>query len=152
MGQRQLGDKDDTTLDRRDFLKSVLGAGAVVGLGSTLAAVLSACDKDQAANQPSGPVVVCKQGDLKPGDTKAFKIADTPALLVANADGSFRAFSLVCTHMGCEVAWQPADKTFLCPCHGGKFNAQGQVLEGPPPSPLATYPVTVTPDGSILVG
>ena len=46
------------------------------------------------------------------------------------------ALSATCTHLGCQVRWDAASTRFRCPCHGGVFDAQGQVVEGPPPRPL----------------
>jgi cytochrome b6-f complex iron-sulfur subunit len=59
----------------------------------------------------------------------------TPVIAVYH-QGKLKVFSAVCTHLGCLVDWRPAENQFLCPCHAGRFDANGQVLSGPPPSPL----------------
>lgn len=46
--------------------------------------------------------------------------------------GELHAMSPVCTHLGCHVQWNGAEKSWDCPCHGGRFDARGQVLHGPP--------------------
>lgn len=46
-------------------------------------------------------------------------------------DGNLHAFSATCTHLGCVVAWNSAEKSWDCPCHGSRFNIEGQVLHGP---------------------
>jgi cytochrome b6-f complex iron-sulfur subunit len=56
---------------------------------------------------------------------------------------SLRAFSLVCTHLGCIVEWQADKKEFYCPCHDGRFDEFGDVLAGPPPIPLEQIPVHI---------
>lgn len=58
------------------------------------------------------------------------------AWLRRQPDGSFIAFSIYCTHTGCPVAWVEDGGIFLCPCHGGVFDRDGDVAAGPPPRPL----------------
>ncbi|RMD98552.1 MAG: ubiquinol-cytochrome c reductase iron-sulfur subunit [Calditrichaeota bacterium] len=53
------------------------------------------------------------------------------------------AFSPKCTHMGCNVAWNPRTNHFECPCHGGTYDAEGNVIAGPPPRPLDRYPIKI---------
>jgi menaquinol-cytochrome c reductase iron-sulfur subunit len=62
----------------------------------------------------------------------------------------FTAFSVHCTHLGCPVRWFGDAKLFLCPCHGGVYNADGSVAAGPPPHPLPQYPVRVR-DGQVEI-
>jgi len=58
-------------------------------------------------------------------------------------DGTFIAFSVNCTHLGCPVRWLAEASLFMCPCHGGVYYADGTVAAGPPPLPLRRYPVRV---------
>jgi Rieske Fe-S protein len=58
--------------------------------------------------------------------------------LVWDGDQNVRAFSATCTHLGCQVRWEADAKRFLCPCHGGVYDASGRVVDGPPPRPLDT--------------
>jgi menaquinol-cytochrome c reductase iron-sulfur subunit len=62
----------------------------------------------------------------------------------------FIAFSIYCTHTGCPVNWVSDAELFLCPCHGGIFDRQGDVTAGPPPRPLDRTPVRVR-DGRVEV-
>ncbi len=48
-----------------------------------------------------------------------------------DAGGDVHAVSLTCTHLGCTVAWNDAENTWDCPCHGSRFSLEGKVLEGP---------------------
>jgi len=56
--------------------------------------------------------------------------------LVAGEQHSVTVFDPHCTHMGCPYDWHGDEGVFRCPCHGGVFDIDGQVLEGPPPRPL----------------
>jgi Rieske Fe-S protein len=72
--------------------------------------------------------------------------------LVWDGDRNVKALSATCTHLGCQVTWQAEDKEFHCPCHGGVYDAEGRVREGPPPRPLDAVDVRIDPnDDSVLV-
>ena len=51
--------------------------------------------------------------------------------------GELRVFSSTCTHLACNVIWREEDGVFVCPCHSGRFDADGQNIAGPPTKPLA---------------
>jgi glycine/D-amino acid oxidase-like deaminating enzyme/nitrite reductase/ring-hydroxylating ferredoxin subunit len=51
-------------------------------------------------------------------------------------DGTLHAVSLRCTHMGCLVRFNTAERSWDCPCHGSRFDVDGNVLEGPAVRPL----------------
>lgn len=65
-------------------------------------------------------------------------------------DGTPRALSAVCTHLGCTVSWEDSRQLFACPCHGGRYGPDGAVLGGPPPRPLRKMAVKVE-QGEVLV-
>jgi thiosulfate dehydrogenase [quinone] large subunit len=67
-----------------------------------------------------------------------------PAWVVHSAASRFVAFDAVCTHAGCTVNYSASGAQFVCPCHGGVYDARtGEVLQGPPPAPLRRIPVQV---------
>ena len=64
---------------------------------------------------------------------------------------SVRAMSATCTHLGCQVRWDGPAEKFRCPCHGGVFDMQGAVVDGPPPRPLNQIAARVDDNGTVLV-
>ena len=58
-----------------------------------------------------------------------------------DSHGTLHSFSPVCPHMGCDVGWNRAESSWDCPCHGSRFSATGEVLNGPAASPLSPLPV-----------
>ena len=89
--------------------------------------------------------------DLPEGEAKFFEYAGSSAVLVTTKTGDVVALSAVCTHLGCIVQWEKDKQNFVCPCHAGQFAADGTVVSGPPPRPLAKIPVAVA-EGKITVG
>ncbi len=69
--------------------------------------------------------------------------ANTAAWLRRDDASHFTAFTVHCTHLGCPVRWVADAKLFLCPCHGGVYDADGSVSAGPLPRSLPQYPVRV---------
>ena len=82
-----------------------------------------------------GAAVLAKTSDVPVGGGTI--LADKKIVITQPQSGAFHAFSAVCTHAGCTVAYQGGAQ-IVCPCHGGLYNAAtGAVEGGPPPSGLA---------------
>ena len=68
---------------------------------------------------------------LNPGEGGTIKKGINHFAVYRDEDGLISLCSAVCTHLGCIVQWNSAEKTFDCPCHGSRFNAKGEVMTGP---------------------
>ena len=71
-------------------------------------------------------------------------LADQKVVVTQPTAGQFKAFTAICTHMGCTVA-SVANGTINCPCHGSQYSIKdGSVVGGPAPAPLAPIPFTIS--------
>lgn len=93
----------------------------------------------------SNRVEVAGANSLSTGQSAMVQLGSQAAVVVRDRTG-FRAFSAVCTHLGCLVKWDPSRKEFLCPCHAAVFDANGAVVSGPPPAPLPELKVSEVGD------
>ncbi len=103
----------------------------------------SAAKSSDGKKQASGGGAIAKESEVASGSAVKFKDSGQPAVLVHLDSGDFVAYSAVCTHQGCTVAYK--DGKLACPCHGSVYDpANGaKVVAGPAPSPLPNIPVKV---------
>jgi cytochrome b6-f complex iron-sulfur subunit len=73
------------------------------------------------------------------------------AIYLIHTKEGFFALSAICTHLGCMTAWKPELGIIACPCHGSKFNRDGEVIAGPAPRPLPWLRTWVSDDGDLMV-
>jgi glycine/D-amino acid oxidase-like deaminating enzyme/nitrite reductase/ring-hydroxylating ferredoxin subunit len=73
---------------------------------------------------------------LRTGEGKILELSGRTVAASRDANGRVSLVSPICTHMGCLVGWNPAERTWDCPCHGSRFQPDGRVLSGPAESPL----------------
>jgi cytochrome b6-f complex iron-sulfur subunit len=138
-----------TSTERRKFLFIILGG---VGAAFTALSVWPVWRYLLPGEKTGEDVKIpIDRADIQLGQSHFFNFRGQPAVVLQPSPGEFVAFSAVCTHLGCIVQWLPDKSEFLCPCHGGRFSTDGQVLGGPPPKPLDSLPATVEGD-QILVG
>lgn len=138
-------------ITRRDFLKILNRALTAIGLATIAAPVLAYFYPPSLEETPSEPVLVGAESDLPLNGGKIIRYGRYPALVI-NTNEGLRAYSAVCTHFACIVKWDAEKGQIACPCHAGYFDPlDGQVLAGPPPTPLASLPVEVK-DGQVYLG
>lgn len=125
---------------RRNFLQwiiSALSLGALAGIAHVFAHYLMPPPKMKKSSELSIPTAQIPNGSSLIVDYKGSPV------IVVHVDDRFAAFSATCTHLGCIVKWAGNEKSFDCPCHGGKFDLAGKVVSGPPPEPLHSIPIEV---------
>jgi len=83
-----------------------------------------------------------EEGDfssIAPGDGRVMKMDGHSCAVCRDDDGTIHKLSAICPHMGCVVAWNHAEKTWDCPCHGSRFSAEGEVIAGPAETNLENF-------------
>ncbi|MFE6223149.1 FAD-dependent oxidoreductase [Streptomyces sp. NPDC057854] len=86
---------------------------------------------DSLGDGTGGPV-----SELRPGGATVVRHGGKPCAVHRDDEGALHAVSAVCTHLGCLVAFNPAERTWECPCHGSRFDPDGRILQGPALHPL----------------
>ncbi len=131
-------------MGRRRFLRVLLGFSLV----STVALIVTPIvgflvpPKTQGAGT-GGRLLAGTTDDIPAGQGKVVAMGDKPVIVVNTSQG-VKAFSAICTHLGCIVAYDSTLNQIVCPCHGGQFNPiSGVVVSGPPPAPLPPVNVAV---------
>ena len=169
---------EESQQDQRATRRGVLLGVGLAGVGGVLAGCSTApvpYDANEAgvapgaaapasssamAGQANGQAAGMVQGGATTGTLLA-QVADIPVgggvvfmehkvVVTQPAKGVFKAFSAVCTHVGC-ICNKVANGTIDCPCHGSEFKiTDGAVVTGPAPAPLAARKITVS-DGKIML-
>ena len=70
--------------------------------------------------------------DIPPDAGRILRVDGTTMAVYRDDEGGYHALSPVCTHAGCYVRWNAVEKTWDCPCHGGRYDAYGNVIAAPP--------------------
>ena len=79
--------------------------------------------------------------EIHPGAGAILRDGASKQAVYRSDDGALHAMSAVCTHLGCVVQWNKAEKSWDCPCHGSRFDALGKVINGPASKDLAPVEV-----------
>lgn len=147
MGKNVISTKPNTTEDtnRRKFLLWLSSLGlfgsAVISAVSNLVFI-----KPRATYGQPNRFSVGKPDDYPPGTRIAL---DNHRICIVREENKIAAVSTTCTHLGCIVGL--SETGFACPCHGSRFDQDGNVTGGPAPKPLAWYKINLAPNGELEV-
>lgn len=70
-------------------------------------------------------------GTLRAGEGAIVGVRGKAAAAYRDPDGTLHLFDARCTHMGCRLRWNAAERSFDCHCHGSRFDVHGEILNGP---------------------
>lgn len=82
--------------------------------------------------------------ELAPGQGGILRRGVSLYAVAKRMDGEVTALKANCSHAGCVVGWNHAEQSWDCPCHGGRFTPEGEILHGPPAKPLPRADLTDT--------
>jgi cytochrome b6-f complex iron-sulfur subunit len=133
--------------DRRAFFVR-LGLGSLSIAAAGTAAFAYQFLAPNVLFEPS-PVINAGKPESHPVDSVTLD-ANSGIYLIHAQEGFF-ALSAICTHLGCLTAWKPELNQIACPCHGSKFNRDGQKIAGPAPKPLPWLRTWVSDEGDLMV-
>ena len=123
----------DLLPSRRNFLKILSTATT----GILITGGLAGCGEDEMPEMLVGTLEdLRKNGFLSPK-------FNGKRIFTTELEGELTTFSMVCRHKKCTVGWEADVKEFQCPCHEGRYDAKGNVLDGPPPRPLFRFKTEV---------
>ena len=143
----------DVTISRRRAITYLLGFSVVATLGGVLTPILGYLwPPERASAGGSSRVEVGSVNDFPIGQGKVVPVNDRPVIIVNLEQGGLRAYSAICTHLGCIVEWDDSRQFILCPCHDGRFNAlNGAIISGPQPAPLPELELAVENDAIFVI-
>lgn len=78
-----------------------------------------------------------KDIDLKAGDAIIIELDGDKTGAFRDENGKLHLVNTTCTHMGCELKWNKAERSWDCPCHGSRFTYDGKIIQGPAVKPLS---------------
>ena len=147
--------EDNTKITRRKFLSYIVDATVgVVGAAIAVPVIgyfLSPAWKK--SQNPTIPITNVEQIEVGVPTFVRFEervpdawvtTTESKGVWVVTKDGNnFTLFDPHCTHLRCPYYWDAQNRVFTCPCHGGKFDIDGNVLGGPPPRPLDRWQFTI---------
>jgi cytochrome b6-f complex iron-sulfur subunit len=138
---------DKKSISRRRLMAYAwIGAAAIV-MGELIGGTFAFLWPRRKGPKVETVFIAGKVTDFKVGEVIPFRKERT---FILRTEGGFLAISAICTHLHCIVNWNEMLKKFECPCHGAKFNQNGEVLVGPPPRPLDLYKLQIVA-GNVVV-
>jgi cytochrome b6-f complex iron-sulfur subunit len=137
--------RQETT--RRDFL-SRIGVGACAAAAAGSAVVTLDYLKPKVLFEPPTRFRAGRAVDYAEG---IVRLNREQKAYVLGAPGGVYAISAVCTHLGCITRFLSDERAIACPCHGSRFDLEGNVVHGPAPRALPWLEVQTDSAGNLVV-
>lgn len=132
---------ENANTGRRNFLTHILTGWILAVLAPLFYVIIRYIIPPKLREKILEVLNVAKISDVPVNAAKIVRFNKIPIVLVHTSANQIKAYSAVCTHLGCIVQYQDEDKNFHCNCHGSVFNLDGKNIAGPAPRPLKPYRV-----------
>ncbi|WP_174731548.1 Rieske (2Fe-2S) protein [Mesobacillus harenae] len=137
---------NERKLDRRGFMKTLVGAAGVFAVSSLPWGAVAAKELMGLGEKEYPNKKITDVSKIAIGDSVDFKFPGDhdDAILIRLSESKYVAYQNACTHLRCPVFWEKEDGEMICPCHHGKFDVNtGVPTAGPPRRPLPEIQVKV---------
>lgn len=140
-----LAEASEELLTRRRVLTWLSSFGI---FGSAIISIFSnfVFIKPRATYGPPNRFAIGRPDEFPPGARLSL---DVRRVAIVRDGNRIAAISTTCTHLGCIVG--VSDTGFACPCHGSRFDQDGNVTGGPAPNPLPWFKISLAPNGELEV-
>ena len=135
-------------IGRRHFLDLIIGTLAAIFSASLLYPLFKFLWPPEGRSGGEDRLGIPME-EMLVGQSRIIPLRGEPVLVIRDAN-KVVAVSAVCTHLGCIVKYQ-GDGVIRCPCHAAAFDLSGNVVGGPAPRPLPSYPVRIE-GNQIVIG
>jgi cytochrome b6-f complex iron-sulfur subunit len=139
------GERPDS-FSRRTFLDALLAVGFVSTAVAIAYPVASYLIPPPTGEPATNSVVAGKAAAITANSGIIIPFGSKPAIVLRTPEGELRAFTAVCTHLGCTVQYKADTSQIWCACHNGLYDLAGNVVSGPPPRPLERFTVNLRGD------
>jgi cytochrome b6-f complex iron-sulfur subunit len=140
----------ETKRSRRNFIDTVILGWGIILLAPIVYGIARYIIPPKLREKILESMQIGKISDVPYDGAKIVKFNKTPIVLVHNKEGQIKAFSAICTHLGCLVEYRNEDKKIHCNCHGSVFDLEGKNIGGPAPRPLQPFRVELKEDNVIV--
>ncbi|CAM4388734.1 nitrite reductase/ring-hydroxylating ferredoxin subunit [Paenibacillus endophyticus] len=147
--------ENERLLDRRGFMKTMVGAAGVFAISTLPWGGLAAKELMGFHTKSYAKKKIVDIASLSIGESAEFSYPSEheSALLIRLGENEYKAYQNACTHLKCPVFWNREEEKMVCPCHHGYFDAKtGKPTAGPPRRPLPEIAVVVENGAVIATG
>lgn len=144
-------DRPGAAPGRRNVLKWLMrGFLSLWGVGAAAVGISFMKVPDSEERPSEGRVNCGTFSTLEVGEARFIRHGSDPIMVIRASEGEVAAYAAICTHLRCVLEWDASSSSFLCPCHAGSFDRNGNVMTGPPKRPLQRYAAEVRSDEIIV--